>query len=407
MVSGLLIQNSIGSIFNKITVNAVSEESTKIKISGSTMSNDFLSLSMSGTRFSINTTGGSSENTKDNNKKLLYGGDTSYTTINIDGTSIVYGDSNITETPVFDQALAANISAMNYSNVHVQQKVSLMYNTATGNDDTVEIKYTITNNDTISHQVGTRIMMDTMLGNNDDAPFRVPGIGVVTTEIEVSGNDIPQFWQAFYNLSSPSVIAQGSLLKDTTNPPDKVQFTNWSKIKESVWNYQVKPSSNNGDSAVSIIWQPTELAAGQTKTYTIYYGLSEFTQELTPPLAISVYMDGFVELPRVNNEIQSTEFDVVAYLENIGEADAKNAYIRINIPEEFTIYQNTLRHTYDNFETKKFEQISWTINVPATIPPGNYSVKIVCGADDVEEKEVTRYVEIGTEIKDNRIDWGY
>lgn len=32
--------------------------------------------------------------------------------------------------------------------------------------------------------------MDTMLGSNDAAPFVIPGIGAVTSELELTGNNI-------------------------------------------------------------------------------------------------------------------------------------------------------------------------------------------------------------------------
>ena len=90
---------------------------------------------------------------------------------------------------------------------------SFVNNVSTDKEDVMEIKYVVKNNDSVSHHVGTRIMLDTMLGNNDDAPFRVQGTGSVTTETEFTGDDIPQYWQAFDSLTEPTVVSQGTFVR--------------------------------------------------------------------------------------------------------------------------------------------------------------------------------------------------
>lgn len=143
----------------------------------------------------------------------------------------------------------------------------------------MEIKYTITNVGEVEKPVGLRIMLDTMLGGNDAAPFRVPQYGSITMETEFVGEEIPQFWQAFDNLSNPSVIAQGRFYKSADNKPDRVQFTNWNRVYNNSWGYSVNPSYSNGDSAVSVIWDETVFQPNESREYFTYYGLSEFTED--------------------------------------------------------------------------------------------------------------------------------
>ena len=125
--------------------------------------------------------------------------------------------------------------------------MSIVKNPATGNDDLIEVKYIVTNNSDVEKNVGLRIMMDTMLGGNDHAPFRVPQYGSITTETEYTGDDIPQFWQAFDNLTSPTVIAQGRLFQTEEDRPDKVQFCNWGSINDANWDYHTTAGRGNGD----------------------------------------------------------------------------------------------------------------------------------------------------------------
>ena len=74
-------------------------------------------------------------------------------------------------------------------------------------------------------------MMDTMLGGNDAAPFRVNGSDV-TTETVYSGSNIPQIWQAFDSATNPGVVAQVHSTNRETENLIKVQFTNWGKCNK-------------------------------------------------------------------------------------------------------------------------------------------------------------------------------
>lgn len=173
-------------------------------------------------RLTLGTTGGNPESDKDDNKSLLYGypgGSTSYTTVHIDGqVGIFYPNGGII---VYPNELKS-IATMVVGDITIQQVATLGMNYSTGREDMAGIQYIVSNNGTTSHSVGIRIMLDTMLGDNDGVPFRIAGIGNVTSEIELSGNSIPQYWQAFDNFEQPSVIANGCFYKSVSNKPDKV-----------------------------------------------------------------------------------------------------------------------------------------------------------------------------------------
>lgn len=113
-------------------------------------------------------------------------------------TTIVVGESinEFTSSNVtYDADGSKSVSKASYDGVDVTQELSIIENSATGRDDVVKIKYIVKNDTEYAKQVGIRIMMDTMLGGNDAAPFRVNGSDV-TTETVYSGSNIPQIWQA-------------------------------------------------------------------------------------------------------------------------------------------------------------------------------------------------------------------
>ena len=240
--------------------------------------------------FTIGTTGGNPFVNSDDNKKLTYGhpdSDTSYTTIFTDGKSNIYGDSGFVTEPHISGK--SNISVARYGDIEVKQILSIVKNTATGREDVIEIKYVAKNNSNIAKQVGVRVMLDTMLGSNDAAPFRIPKVGEVTTEREFTGNDIPRCFQAFDSLSSPNVVSYGNFLSGSIRP-DKVQFVNWGRISGKQWDYKTVAGQSNGDSAVSVIWD-RKIPAGKEETYITRYGLSELMQDLRPPLETTLSGD--------------------------------------------------------------------------------------------------------------------
>lgn len=407
------------------------EEASTVTVDDNSMSNEYIKLvTADNGRFVRGTTGGDLSRDTDNDKKLLYGFPdkvkTSYTTIRIDGESSIYGKNGLEITPTFNADEKTCMSTQIINSIETTQTISFVNNISTDKEDVMEIKYVVKNNDSVSHNVGVRIMLDTMLGNNDDAPFRVQGTGSVTTETEFTGDSIPQYWQAFDSLTDPTVVSQGTFIRGEDLKPDKVQFAHWGNlfggggVAETSWDYKVTDGRSNGDSAVTVTWNEAELAAGESRTYKTYYGLSELTQDNTPPLAISVYSDN-TAVPHYSLEKLKYVFEaisVTAYIENISDVQAKNAYLRIELPEGMNLVQTPDGQIYPNYNQAEFryevldvediKQHSWTIQISDDIVAGTYPIRVVCGADGMEEKTIQRFISIPERenVQDNRIRWG-
>ena len=155
------------------------------------IANDYIEFNTaSNGHYTIGTIGGNPNSSTDDNKKMLFGhpgGGTSKTTIVVGESINEFTSSNVT----YDADGSKSVSKASYDGVDVTQELSIIENSATGRDDVVKIKYIVKNDTEYAKQVGIRIMMDTMLGGNDAAPFRVNGSDV-TTETVYSGSLIPQ-----------------------------------------------------------------------------------------------------------------------------------------------------------------------------------------------------------------------
>ncbi len=163
-------------------------------------------------------------------------------------------------------------------NVQVIQRLSLAFNPYSGYTDTVKIAYEITNHQEQYQYVGIRCMLDVKVGENDAAPYFIPGMGsrVITSETEFRINEIPTYWKAFesQDYAGDSLKGQGILVGAEATKPDRFIIARLSEIIDSAWNYTVSPNSPIDDSATAIYWSPVELAPSQTITFTTYYGLA-------------------------------------------------------------------------------------------------------------------------------------
>lgn len=340
--------------------------------------------------FTIGTVNGSKLAT-DNNKILLYGHPnprTSYTTIRVDGSDYrFYGTTNRVETE--DAIMVSHM----IDNVVTTQSLSIVENEYTGEADTVAITYTMTNYDDENHEVGLRIMLDTMLGNNDGSPFKVPGTGNVTKELEFTGNAIPQNWMTFDSLDNPQVIANGCFYRSLDEKPDKVQFAYWPTIVDSYWNYTVTPNKTvTGDSAVAAYYNPKTLAPGESRTVTTYYGIGDFAvSDAKPPLSTRVAAPAELKADMEEGGYSHNPFSVIAYIQNNGNGDATNVKAQLKLPADGSLQLVSpaeLEQALGNVGVGEEVAVTWLVQASSqtTKKTANYSITV--SADNEAAKSV-------------------
>ena len=255
--------------------------------------NEYIAISVNATdentgRFSVQTTGGDPDRPSDDDSPLIYKVPgqspwTSYTTIRIDGVDYVFGGrptERAGRTGLFgEQVLAPQLvddsridTAYQIGPILALQSLSIIRSSTTGLLDTVRIEYVLENTSDRSVNVGLRIMLDTMLGQNDGAPFRVGELAIVS-DTRFEGDAIPEFWQAFDSLSDPRVMAQGSLRGSDVTVPDSVAFSNWGAMADGLWDFNFEPGRDftrlgefELDSATAMYWNPRPLAPGERRS---------------------------------------------------------------------------------------------------------------------------------------------
>ena len=364
-------------------------------ITSNGIKNEYLELYYKNGIYSLGTIEGDPTLSTDNNKRLLYGypgSGTSFTTIRIDGSNYMFTPDTVSYTENVISASAV------YNDVSITLNYSLITNQYTGREDVTEFSYNIKNIGSSSHDVGVRIMFDTMLGGNDASPFRIPNVGDTSSETDLVGDDVPEFWQSFDSLTKPSVIAQGTIKNSSSASPDRVRFTNWNLARNNYWDYSRTSGSANADSAVCIYWNPRSLSSGDDYNCKTYYGLSSLQQDGTPPLAVA--LTGATKLEVEHNENESdtykpNPFTVTAYIQNIGDGDAHDVTARLNLPSDMTVVDGEETIELGDLPVNSNQkQVSWKIWVE---PDSVYSKKtysVTVAAANADAKTLQRNIEV-------------
>ncbi len=360
-------------------------------------------------RFAVDSTGGDPLNPRDNNMPLVYGRPrpwTSYTTLRIDGYDYVFGGNTETRagrhaiygTRISGPEVAGGnsiISTWRFGDIEASQILTIVRSITTGLLDTAKITYVVTNLGNTGHQVGVRMMLDTMLGSNDGAPFRARD-QAITSDAFFGLREMPRFVQAFDSLSSPSVTSQATLMGADATPPDRVVFTNWGNLADRVWDALVIPGREflregeyELDSALALFWDAETLEPGESREYTTLYGMGGIS------IAPGVLALGVTSPAEVTSEKgKPIAFPIVAYIENNGPTLALDVNVYLHLPPGLTLAsgagdQVSLGH----LEPGETRQIAWEITSGITEQTTlRYGVAVE--AENAERNEVYREVTI-------------
>jgi len=353
-------------------------------------------------RFSIRTTGGDPSRPSSKNQHLIFGGNapwTSFTTLNIDGEKYAFGGptkrragqnakfgKQLTPPTVANGKLTCTYQ---YGDLDVTQELTLVRGMSTRMLDTAGIRYTITNHGESAHQVGVRILLDTMCGSNDGAPMRT-GVQAITSATALTGKEIGEYWQAFDSLSKPTVVSQGTLRGGKITPPDKVIFADWGTLADEPWDPAltagqgfIRKGETDADTATALFWNPVAVDGGQSISYLTYYGIGD-VQTKAGNLTL-----GLTAPAETTFEQERTEpFTITGYLQNAGGFEGRDVAYSIALPEGLTLLSGSKLHeTYDSMSPDETKQMSWVVRANGK-QSGKRDVKLSVTSTNIEPNEV-------------------
>ena len=355
-------------------------------------------------RFSIGTTGGDISRPASRNQHLIFGGNTpwtSYTTVLIDGEKYVFGGSTARRAGHdATYGTAVTLPTANNDNVttvyrcgdiEVAQELGFVRGPSTRMLDTLGITYRLTNHGAVNHQVGLRVMLDTMCGSNDAAPMRA-GRQAITTATAFAGAAIPDYWQAFDSLAKPTVISQGTLRGGGLTVPDKIIFADWGTLADEPWEPVITPDmgfirkgETDPDTAVAMFWNPQALEPEKTLAYTTEYGIGDVSlQPGNLTLGLTAPAESTFEYERTDT------FTITGYLQNAGGFEARDIALSLKLPAGLSLVSGSkLKEAYDSLKPGETAQESWTVR-PNGKHGGKQKLELAVTSTNIEANQTTR-----------------
>lgn len=397
-------------ILHSLTLSIIATPSANIL----SLENEFIKIIVNNDkedqgRFSLETTQGDPDNDLDDFQPLIYGRPTpwtSYTTLKIDNKNLIFGGKSLkTErrvpekltygTVTFQELTESGLkTVVEFGPISVTQTLSFLRNPSTRVNDMAKIMYSVTNMDSKPHDIGLRVMLDTKLGTNDGAPFRM-GSTSITSEKKVVKTDLIDYWQAFDSLITPNIIAQGmvSSFEQFITPPDSLLLANWGTLVDHPWefNYQnnrsfVREGEYEKDTALAMYWNSTTLQPNETKQFSTAYGLGGIS--LSPgelSLGISSPAEYFTS--------SKQPFFIIAYVYNKGGFSSKSTKVTVSLPEGLTLVEGKLTSTYDSVEPDSTLQIPLKVKMNSKAKAGNHTITIDVSSKTLEGNHISRPIQ--------------
>ncbi|MBT2692599.1 carboxypeptidase-like regulatory domain-containing protein [Bacillus sp. ISL-55] len=347
--------------------------------------NDFIQASIgSDGRFSA----GLKEVDTDNWYNIIYGWSggtgTSFTSLKVDGEDLIYGnepDGSFITHPINSNDNTKNESVWKTGDISVKQVLQPGLNPATGQPDALQIRYIITNTGAENHEVGLRMMHDTMVNGNDYAPFKVPGTNGVESvdyERDYLGAEVPAFWQAFYSFDNPNYSAQYTMSGRDATAPDRFTIANWGRLVDSKWDFNINAGNYTGDSAVAMWWNPDTLAPGEQKIITTYYGIPGVGGDE------ALVLSGRQLL--THEEWSSAPFNLISYFTNITGSTLNNVRLEIENGPGIDLVDSEAAITLGDVDSRSTNQVTWKVQPNS---PGTHTLTVNAYADGSEEPLAT------------------
>ncbi len=206
---------------------------------------------------------------------------------------------------------------------------------------TVFIKYVIINNDSLSHNIGVLLFLDTMIDRNDSARIATSagytsGISALYWNLPGEPVPFPCYWYAYADPLGPigppdQLVALGIMCGYDAVPPTRFGIGYWSSLYGYSWNDSYYHwDERYTDSAVLLWWWSEPIDAHDTLIVSTYYGLGE---EIPGELVLQI-----PEFPKVKDcDYAPNPFEVLLIFTNGLSFILDNTEGEIILPDGMTL----------------------------------------------------------------------
>lgn len=320
--------------------------------------NDYLSYSINPKTggFSIETLEGHPQKQFDNDIPLLYRNDidespnTSFTTIRIDGEDYIFGRSygfmgldTTLGTPVITDGGRSLSVTWSIKGYEITQIAAISIDNSESQIGSIGLSYSVKNNNATSGDISIRVLLDTALGNDVDAPYltpiyadnegtAVPEATIVTERVYEKGvgDGIPlqiRGLDSRTQSSKASYLILNEELNDYVTP-NKLAVGHWANLANTT--YEFIPDSycdftnysnqhRIPDTAMALYWENIKIPSNEeTILAEVLYGVGDFDlEQLGQNMGFNTTLKNRISINENGNGYNNDgEFEVLVNIDN-------------------------------------------------------------------------------------------
>ncbi len=230
----------------------------------------------------------------------------------------------------------------------------------------VMIRYSVINHDTVSHQIGVMLFLDTNIDGVDDAPFVYTETEIESTRV-MSESEIPPYFQIYEIgpwVSDDSQTVARILLDGLPNiKPNHMSVGDMrTGIGMVVWDLYVLPTEPISDGGAILQWGVETIAPGEGINFTTTYGLAPTSDFIGGPLG------GRIEMPRSLNifrcVLMPNPLSTTVLFRNNTDSTMYNIYTRFDVYNSgISLDPDSLIFLGDSLLSAEIVPINWTVSL--------------------------------------------
>lgn len=256
----------------------------------------------------------------------------------------------------------------------------------------IRIKYVITNNDAVAHQVGLLLLLDTFVGGTDNARVATR-FDYSRIERQYTAPLMPDYFQAFErdNPVLPGLVAQGTLVGRDAVRPDLMIVGDVFTLRAVRWDYTITNPFYN-DSAVILRWNETRLASNESRVITTYYGLGDVN---TQGGTLALNLTAPNRLEAFAGQLTPNPFEINLIVFNSGAVAATGVQATLNLPPGLALASGELATkslSPSDLNAAQIGTLSWKVLAQCPAADDTLSFRVEVRATNVLPNAVTREI---------------
>lgn len=327
--------------------------------------------------------------------RLLFGG-TNMEAIKIDNEIYSVYHSDFKHTKLNDSTI---VSTAIINGIEVKRTLSIVKGATTDSFNTIKFSYNLKNTTDKSTNISYKLMLDTLINENDYAPFSIPGHGQFDTGKNLYGSQVPNYWFAYDDLENPTVVTKGTL---SGTKPSRITFGSWIDIIDSYMDWDLKATEGepNNDSCVMMDWNNNTINPGKSFSFSTAYGLDNLNVEVDPELTLSLLGNETIELIE-NENCLFDPYTASAILKNSGDVDLTDLKVEVLIPDQFKNIlslenPNLSVQTLDSLKQAEEKLLNYNFNISPVENKTEVYYEIKVTAQNLEAKTIRQNIVLNT-----------